>query len=225
MGKLGVMIRAVPLTQAAAWFVAVTVSVAGAIVPVAAQETAPAGASDQACVALVMPSATGIDGDATAFSISLRDLFASYLNGPSIRAIILDARLPSQAIEEARQKQCAFVLLTTIKRKRDGGSGWGRAIGQAAGSAAYYGIPYGGGAAAAAARGAAVAGAHAISSMASSTRVKDEVTLEYRVGTPDAVMRTAPKTEKAKAKSDGEDLLTPLVENAANAVAAIVSRR
>jgi hypothetical protein len=39
------------------------------------------------------------------------------------------------------------------------------------------------------------------------------------------VTRTAPKTEKAKAKSDGEDLLTPLVAKAAEAVAATVARR
>jgi hypothetical protein len=219
------MIRALSFTQAAVWVVAVTASLASAIVPASAQETSPTATSHQTCVAIVMPSATGVDGDATAFSISLRDLFASYLNGPSLRAMTLDARLPSQAIEEARQKECAYVLLTTITRKRDGGSGWGKALGQAAGSAVYYGIPYGGSGAAAAARGAAVAGAHAISSMASTTRVKDEVTLEYRIGAADTVTRTAPKTEKAKAKSDGEDLLTPLVAKTAEAVAAIVSRR
>jgi hypothetical protein len=217
-----------PLTvnPTAAWVVVVAHLMAGAIAPASAQDAAaPAAASSQACVAIVMPSATGVDGDATAFSTSLRDLLASYLTGPSLRAISLDARLPSQAIEEARQKQCAYVLLTTITRKRDDGTGWGRALGQAAGSAAYYGIPYGGGAAAAAARGAAVAGAHAVSTMASTTRAKDEVTLSYRVGTVDAVMRTAPKAEKAKARSDGEDLLTPLVEKAAESVAAVVTRK
>ena len=215
--------RRLTLNPTAALFVAVTLLLAGSIVPASAQDTA-AAASGQACVAIVMPSATGVDGDATAFSTSLRDLFASYLTGPSLRAISLEARLPSQAIEEARQKQCAYILLTTIARKRDGG-GWGKALGQAAGSAAYYGIPYGGSAAAVAARGAAVAGAHAISAMASTTRAKDEVTLEYRIGTVDTVMRTALKTEKAKARSDGEDLLTPLVEKAAEWVAAVVTKK
>lgn len=207
----------------AASIIAVTYLLAAAA-PAIAQETAAAAtASSQACVAIVMPSATGVDGDATAFSTSLRDLFAGYLTGPSLRAINLEARLPSQAIEEARQKECPNVLLTSIARKRDGGSGWGKALGQAAGSAAYYGIPYSGGAAAAAARGVAVAGAHAISAMASTTRAKDEVTLEYRIGTPDTVMRKAPAKEKAKARSDGEDLLTPLVEKAAASIAAVVT--
>ena len=54
----------------------------------------------QACVAIVLPSATGVEGDALAFSTSLRDLFASYLTGPSVRAINLEARLASLAFED-----------------------------------------------------------------------------------------------------------------------------
>lgn len=182
----------------------------------------PAQASAPSCIAIVLPSVKGASGDATEFAQSLRELFVSYLTGPSLRAIPLDARLASQAIEEARQKDCGYVVLTSIERKQDDGSGWGRALGRAAGSAAYYGMPYGGTAAAAAARGAAVAGAHAISSMASTTKAKDELTLEYRIGTLDTAMRVAPKREKAKARSDGEDLLTPLVEKASEAIAAAV---
>ena len=187
--------------------------------PVAAQ------AGTQTCIAIVLPSAKGAAGDATEFANSLRELFTSYLTGPSLRAIPIEARLASQAIEEARQKECGYVLLTAIERKRDDGSGLGRALGRAAGTAAWYGVPYGGSAATAAARGAAIAGAQAISAMAETTKAKDEVTLEFRVGTFDTVLRTAPKTEKAKAKSDGEDLLTPLVEKAAEAIAATVLKR
>jgi hypothetical protein len=61
--------------------------------------------------------------------------------------------------------------------------------------------------------------------MASTTRAKDEVTLEYRIGTVDTVTRAAPRTQKAKARSDGEDLLTPLVEKAAESIAAVVTRK
>ncbi len=210
-------IAAILVATATVWLCSVS--------PASAQAAGSAADSSQACIAIVMPSATGVEGDATQFSNSLRDLFASYLTGPSLRAVNLDARLSSQAIEEARQKDCGFVLLTTIARKRDDGNGWGRALGQAASSAAYYGIPYAGGTAAAAARGAAVAGAHAISTMATTTRAKDEVTLTFRVGTVDTVMRTSPKTEKAKAKNNGEDLLTPLVEKASESIAATVLKK
>lgn len=179
----------------------------------------------QACIGIVLPSAQGIDGDATTFGNSLRELFMSYLTGPSLRAIALDARLASQAIEEARQKECGHVLLTSVTRERDDGNQVGRALGRAAGTAAVYTVPYGGSAASAAARGAAIAGAYAISDMAATTRAKDKLTLEYRLGTVDTAIRATPKSEKAKARNDGEDLLTPLVEKAAEAVAAIVLKR
>lgn len=205
-------------THSAAVFVALAFLSIGSSSPLPAQAAAASGG--QTCVALVLPSATGVEGDATAFATSLRDLFASYLAGPSLRAINLEARLASQAIEEARRSECDYVLVTRIAMKHDNGSGWGRALGQAAGSAAYYGVPYyGAGAAAAAARGAIVAGAQAVSTLASTTRAKDELTLEFRLGTADTVLRASPTTEKAKARRDGEDLLTPLVEKAAEAIA------
>jgi hypothetical protein len=198
-----------------------------AVVSARAAATTPQAATsnDAACVAIVLPSARGVDGDATAFSTSLRDLFASYLTGPSLRAVPLDARLTSQAVEEARQKNCGFILVTSVTRVRDDGGGMGRAFGRAAGAAASYGVPYGGTAATAAARGAVVAGAYAISNAAETTKAKDEITLEYRISTLDGAGSTAAKRQKAKAKSDGEDLLTPLVESAAEAVAAVVSKK
>ena len=194
----------------------------------AAQAAAGApAASGQACVAIVLPSVKGAEGDATAFAESLRELLASYLTGPTLRSIPLEARLASQAIEEARRKECDHVLVTAISRKHSEGNGWGKALGRAAGTAAWSGVPYGaaGTAATAAARGAAVAGAQAISSLAETTKAKDELTLEYRIGSVDDALRAAPKTEKAKAKSDHEDLLTPLAEKAAESVAAVVLKK
>jgi len=179
----------------------------------------------QACVAIVLPSARGVDGDATAFATSLRDLFMSYLTGPSLRSIPLDARLPAQAVEEARQKDCGYVLVSTVTRVRhDGGGGVGRALGRAAGTAASYGLPYGGSAAGAAARGVAVAGAYAISNMSDTTKAKDELTLEYRFGTVNNVNSAMLTSKKSKAKHDGEDLLTPMVETASAAIATAVSK-
>ena len=190
-----------------------------------ARPTQAATANEPVCVAIVLPAAKGVDGDATAFSASLRDLFASYLTGPSLRALPLEARLTSQAVEEARQKNCGFILVTSVTRERNEGGGVGRAFGRAAGAAASYGVPYGGTAATAAARGAVVAGAYAISNAAETTRAKDEITLEYRISTLDGLGGAAAKRQKAKAKSDGEDLLTPLVETTSEAVAAMVSRK
>ena len=206
-------------------FVTLSIASLTLVSPTFAQD---AGKGAQTCVAIVLPSAKGIDGDATEFAKNLRELFVSYLTGPTLRAIPLEARLASQAVEEAQDKKCGYVVVTSITRKRDGGGGFGAALGRAAGAAAVHAVPYGSGAAGAAtaaAREAARAGAQAVSSMASTTKAKDELTLEFRVGNPDAVLQLSPKTEKAKAKSDGEDLLTPLVEKAAEAIAATVRKK
>ena len=205
----------------AAFLLVATVNVAAAS---AAEAPHTLTAQEPSCIAIVLPSAKGVD-DATAFSTSLRELFMSYLTGPSLRAVPLEARLTGQAVEEARQKSCGFILLTSVTRVRHEGGGVGRALGRAAGAAASYGVPYGGTAVSSAARGAVVAGAYAISNAAETTKAKDEITLEYRIATVDQIAGTKAKTQKAKAKNDGEDLLTPLVEAASEVIATTVSRK
>ena len=168
------------------------------------------------CVALTVPSVQGVDGNATSFATAVRDLFASYLKGPSIRTEALESRLAAQAALEARDKDCGQLLLVTVQRKRDSG-GTSRLLGQAAGVAVMR-TPGGAGVTGAVASGATWAGGEAIYRFASEIRAKDELVLSYRLGAPDAVERAKPVSFNGKAKSDGEDLLTPLVEQAANGI-------
>jgi hypothetical protein len=187
----------------------------------ARQESQPSGAST--CIAIVLPSVTGAAGNATDLGTAVRDLFVSYLTGPTINAIALESRLPSQAVLEAQQKGCGHVVIPSVVRKRKEGSKLGRALGGAAGTAAWH-MPYGGSAGAAAARAGAAAAAHTAANMAADTRAKDELELSYRVGTPDNVTQAKAVTSKAKARNDGEDLLTPLVERAAEQIATAATR-
>ena len=174
-------------------------------------------APGSACVALAVPSVQGVDGDATSFAMAVRDLFASYLKGPSVRTVSLESRLASQAALEARDKDCGQMLLVTVEHKRSGGSKLGSFVGQAAGTAVSR-APVGGGVTGAVVGGATSATGTALYTFASGVHAKDELELSYRLGPPDGVDRVKPATSKAKAKSDREDLLTPLVENAANAI-------
>jgi hypothetical protein len=52
---------------------------------------------------------------------------------------------------------------------------------------------------------------------------KDEITLGYRLESGDGQVLIE-KTDKRKAKSDGEDLLTPMVQEAAEAIAGVITR-
>jgi hypothetical protein len=174
------------------------------------------------CVAIVLPAVQGVEGSATEVGAAVRDLFSSYLTGPSIQVVALDARLTSQAAEEARQKRCDTVLIASVTRKRSGGGGMlGRVLGQA-GSHVAWQLPVGG-VAGAAVRGAAMAGAQAVTDLATNTKAKDEMKLEYRLSGSGGGMVLKPTEEKVKASVDGEDLLTPLVQRASESIAAAVS--
>lgn len=96
-------------------------------------------------------------------------------------------------------------------------------VGQA-GTTAAWSLP-GGGVGSAVARGAAVAASQTAAELAVSTKAKDEMRLEYRLAQTDGGPTFGPRTETAKAKVDGEDLLTPLVERVAEAVAAASLRK
>ena len=181
----------------------------------AAAQTPPA----PACVALTIPSVQGVD-DSTGFATAVRDLFASYLKGPTLQTVSLESRLTSQALVEARGQKCGQVLLVTLVQKRSNGSSMGRIVGQAAGSAVARAPVYGGVAGGAVASSATWAGGEAIYRYASEVHAKDELELSYRLGTADAVEQAKTVTFKAKAKSNGEDILTPLVEKASNGIAA-----
>jgi hypothetical protein len=177
-----------------------------------------------ACVAIALPRVQGVEGDATEVASSVRELFRSFLTGPSLQVVPLEARLASLAIDEARAKSCGHVLTAALTRKRSSGSSLlGRVAGQA-GTTAAWSIP-GGGLASAAARGAAVAATQTASEMASSTKAKDEMRVEYRLASVSGGQALGPKTESAKATVDGEDLLTPLVERVAEAVATAALQR
>jgi hypothetical protein len=199
--------------------VIVLVAIANASFAAAPETAAQTGAPAPVCVAIVLPSVQGVEGDATQVASAVRELLRSFLTGPSMQSVLIEARLPSQSIEEARQKNCGRVLTAALTRKRGSGGGLlGRVVGQA-GTTAAWSLP-GGGVGGALARGAAVAATQTASEVASSTQAKDEMRIEYRLSAVSGGTTLGPKTERAKAKVDGEDLLTPLVQKVAEAVAA-----
>ena len=184
---------------------------------------APTAAEPRAvtCIALVLPSLQGSETSQAA--ASLRELIASFLTGPSLRTIALDARLASQAFEEATQKSCGHVLTTTFAQKRGGSGVLGRVLSDAATGGAWH-IPYGSSTAAWATRSGAIAGAHAAASLASNTRAKDEVRLEFRLSSSDGTL-VRDGQQSRKARADGEDLISPLVEQIAETVAGSTGRQ
>ena len=186
---------------------------------------APAAAAQQeqavTRICLAPASVEAASGNATAAIDATRENFNAYLTGPSLKAEPLNARLESQAREEAKQAECPWVLYTTLKVVSKKST---NVLGQAAAAAVREGA-YAAGAATGTAAGR-IAGSAAYSAAnqaawnyATTIRNKDELTLGYRLESADGKV-VLDKREKRNAKSDGEDLLTPLIQKASEEVVA-----
>ena len=175
-------------------------------------------------IGIMLPRVQLTSGDSAQAAETLRKSFAGYLNGPTIEVVTLSARLPTQALDEARQSQCDYILSASMNvKKGGGGSMFGRAVGNIAGSAAGH-IPGGGSATTGAARSAAITGVYTTAAIASSIKAKDELSLEYKLDSVETSKTVLSNTAKAKAKSDGEDILTPSVETAARTIVSTVKK-
>jgi len=171
-------------------------------------------------IGLALPKVQVTAGDTAQSAEAVRSSFASRLNTPSVEVVMLNAASAS----EARQKQCDYMLSVSMTvKKGGGGSMFGRTIGNIAGSAAGH-IPGGSTAGSAAARSATVAGVYTAATIADNVKAKDELTLDYRLDRADSPNTVLAETGKAKAKSDGEDILSPQVDKAAQAILAAVKK-
>lgn len=161
-------------------------------------------------------------GNANTAIDAVREAFIGYLTGPSLRPEPLKARLTSQVREEAKQAGCPYLLLTTMQHVQKHGSGGllGRAAAGAVQQGAWEaGVASGSTAGRIAGQAAYGAAGQAAYDYAVTIHNKDELTLDFRLETPDG-KALIERQEKRKAKQDGEDLLTPLVQHAAEQIVA-----
>jgi hypothetical protein len=169
-------------------------------------------------VALPRVSAVGEGLNAQALAEAVRNTFVNYLAGPALEVVTLDARLPQQAEAEAKQKECDFVVSAEVAHKK--GASFGGFLKKAA--PVMDVVPYGGGTAGAVATTAARVAVYTAADLAASVKAKDELTLNYSLQAANGGAPVA-RALKAKAKTDGEDLISNLVEQAASAVLAAAS--
>jgi hypothetical protein len=200
--------------------------IATALLPVALPVAL--AAQDKAAAPQICLAPTSVEasiGNASSVSDAVRQTLTSFLTGPSIGVSALSARLESQVREEAADAGCRYVLFTVAKQQRKQGGGLlGRVAGGAVQQGAWRaaGEVGGSGVGRVAAGAAAGAAGAAASDLAYSTHAKDELSLSWRLETADRKV-LVDKSAKRKASSNGEDLLTPLAEQAAEAVAGAVA--
>ena len=148
-------------------------------------------------------------------SEGLRETLMKYLAGPSFEIVPLTAQLPVQIEAEGRQKDCDFVFYSTLSaKKRSSGMGFLKSVSQMSNAVPMLGAVRGAAGTIAVAKTvlSGVAGA------ASMVKAKSEIAFEYRLiagGSSSPVLSDVAKT---KASQDGEDVISALVEKAADAV-------
>jgi hypothetical protein len=188
-------------------------------------EASAQGTTEKTTICLAPATVQMASGSSADGGTAVRETFASYLTGPTLAVAPLTAKLASQAHEEAKQASCKHVLYTSMKleRGKSGGGFLGKMIGGAVESSAWE---LRGAATSTAGRmvanAAASAAVEAARGLATNVKTKDELTLDWRLETIDGGV-VAKNNTKAKASSDGQDLLTPMVARAAETIANAVT--
>jgi hypothetical protein len=177
------------------------------------------------------------------YGTPVRNSIIFLMSGPSIEIAALDSRIPMQVQSEAQQKQCDYILMSGVTITHGATSGFGKFM--KAGNMAASMTPVGmmahtagamatAQAAAAAAQAASQAAAmqtvqqKAMSQLAGlngQVKSKDDVTVEYHLYPTGQDKAVLDNVLKGKAKHDGEDVLTPLMQQAANSVLTQVTKK
>ncbi len=169
---------------------------------------------------------TGAVGD----SISASDLAAAvqntligYLKIPNIEVVTIDAKLSSAIVAEAQQKECDYIIHATASHKKGGGGGFGGMFGKALGTAVgQTGIGHTGSTAGNIAGHVATNAIVNATSVSANVKSKDEITLDLKLAKIDGASALA-KAYKVKAKSNGDDIISQVVEQAAEEIVRIIS--
>lgn len=172
------------------------------------------------------------------YSTPIRNVEVALMSGPAIEIAALDSHVALQLQAEAQQKQCDYILYSSVNVKHSSGGAFGKFM--KLGSTVSSLTPVGmmtksvGTMVATQAAGAAASQMaaqqmqqQAISQLAGfngQIKSKDDVTVQYQLIAAGQTTPALQNSLQGKAKSDGEDVLTPLLEKTANSVLTQVSQ-
>src|SRR5689334_7953283 len=147
---------------------------------------------------------------------AVQNTLVQNLKGTNVEAVVIEAT--GAAIQtEAQQKQCDYVVFANVSHKK-GGGGFGSMLSSSVGQIASN-VGYGSGTAAVIATNTVVA-----ATVAQNIKAKDELTLDVRLERPGSTTPSFAQTFKGKAKSAGEDIITPVSQQAAQAIVSSIAK-
>jgi hypothetical protein len=162
-------------------------------------------------------SAVGEGISANDLAAAVENTLGEYLKGTKVEIISLQAKLASLVDKEARQKECDYVLLLNVAHKKGGGGGgglFGKVLAPAVGRVGigHTGSTIGNIAGQVATQAIVTAG-----QISSNVKSKDEITLEIKLNQTGGASVLSQQF-KAKAKTDGEDIISAVIEQTAQAI-------
>ncbi len=167
-------------------------------------------------LAAVKTGSVGEGLSAADLSAAIRNTLVEYLKSPGVEVVLIEARLSSQIDAEAKQKECDFVITANAEHKKGGGSKFG-AFAPALSHVASLG-GYGGSTAGAVAGQVASTVIITAANVSANVKAKDQLTLDMKLQAPGSAAAVIEKQYKAKAQSNGEDIISPIIEQAAQAI-------
>lgn len=168
-------------------------------------------------LASVKTGAIGEGINAAELAGAIQNTLAQYLKGTKVELVLLEAKLQSAIDTEAEQKDCDYVLYATVSHKKGGGGfGMFSKVAPIMGSV----IPGAG----MSSVGGAVASTtiYTAANASANVKPKDELTLDIKL--QNGATPALAKQFKSKAKSAGEDIISPIVEQAAQAIVDTVGK-
>ncbi|MBV8855620.1 MAG: hypothetical protein JOZ02_01545 [Acidobacteria bacterium] len=148
----------------------------------------------------VQTGAVGDNLNAAQLAAAVRGALSTRLTSATVEVVPIDSYAEAEA--EAKRKQCDYIVYANVSHKKGGGGGFGGMLGKVG----------------AAATGLGGMGGASGGSATANVKAKDELTLDVRLQAPGAATPAASSQFKAKAKSAGEDIVTPAVEQAAQLI-------
>ena len=168
-------------------------------------------------IVTVRPGAVAENMNAGNLAGAVQTTLTEKLKAPNVEAVPIQATVLNQIEAEARQKECDYLVYTTVTHKKGGGGGFGSVFGSQAAQIAANTVGYG-------STAAAVAANAATSAVITDVKPKDELTVDVRLEKPGAGYPAFSKQFKGKAKSAGEDIVTPPTTQAAQALIEAASK-
>ena len=159
---------------------------------------------------IVKTGAVGEGIAANDLAKAVENTFGQSVKGTKVEIVPIEAKLAAAQTEEAKQKECDYLMTATASHKkgRGGFGGFGKMFSSVAPVMGYGGIA-----------GQVVASAViTAASMSGSMKAKDELTLDIALNTAANNGPTLAKQFKAKAKGDGDDIISAVIQQAAQAI-------